>query len=166
MRVLGIDPGTITMGYGVVDEGGGGLDMVGYGALSFSTSSPVEERLHHLYEGLVEIVARYRPDEVAIEEPFVARNVRSALAIGRAQAIAILVAANQGIPIYRYMPAQVKQQVAGYGNSDKEQVQEMVRVQLNLSETPQPTDAADALAVAICHLGQMHLTRLLAEGEE
>ena len=162
MRVLGIDPGTLNMGYGVVDEEEGEMTMVACGVLSLPSKVPVERRLSSLYKKLCEIVARYKPDEVAIEEPFVAGNARSALAIGRAQAIAILAAANVNLPIFRYMPTQVKQQVTTYGGSDKEQVQEMVRLQLGLTQTPQPSDAADALAVAICHLHQKHVERLLA----
>jgi len=162
MRVLGIDPGTLNLGYGVVDEEGGGMTMVACGALSQPSKVPVERRLSFLYKKLVKIVARYRPDEVAIEEPFVAGNARSALAIGRAQAIAILAAANENLPIFRYLPTQVKQQVTNYGGSDKEQVQEMVRLQLGLAQPPQPSDASDALAVAICHLHQRHIERLLA----
>lgn len=162
MRVLGIDPGTLNLGYGVVDEDGSGMAMVACGVLSLSAKVPVELRLSSLYKKLCEVVAKYRPDEVAIEEPFVAGNARSALAIGRAQAIAILAAANESLPISRYMPTQVKQQVTTYGGSDKEQVQEMVRLQLGLAQTPQPSDAADALAVAICHLHQKHVERLLA----
>jgi len=162
MRVLGIDPGTLNLGYGVVDEEGGTMTMVACGVLSQPSKVPVERRLSFLYKELVEIVARYKPDEVAIEEPFVAGNARSALAIGRAQAIAILAAANKNLPIFRYLPAQVKQQVTNYGGSDKEQVQEMVRLQLGLAQPPQPSDAADALAVAICHLHQRHIERLLA----
>jgi len=162
MRVLGIDPGTLNLGYGVVDEEGDGMTMVVCGVLSLPAKVPVERRLSSLYKDLVEVVARYRPDEVAIEEPFVAGNARSALAIGRAQAIAILAAANKSLPIYRYLPRQVKQRVTTYGGSDKEQVQEMVRLQLGLAQPPQPNDAADALAVAICHLHQKHIERLLA----
>jgi crossover junction endodeoxyribonuclease RuvC len=162
MRVLGIDPGTLNLGYGVVDEEGGTMTMVTCGVLSQPSKVPVERRLSSLYKELVEIVARYKPDEVAIEEPFVARNARSALAIGRAQAIAILAAANENLPIFRYLPTQVKQQVTNYGGSDKEQVQEMVRLQLGLAQPPQPSDASDALAVAICHLHQRHIERLLA----
>ncbi len=165
MRVLGIDPGTINLGYGVVDEEGAGMTMVGCGVLSLSAKVPVEKRLSSLYERLSEIVARYRPDEVAIEEPFVAGNVRSALAVGRAQAIAILAAANKNLPVFRYLPAQVKQQVTDYGGSSKEQVQEMVRLQLGLAQPPQPSDAADALAVAICHLHQRYIDRLLAQSK-
>jgi crossover junction endodeoxyribonuclease RuvC len=162
MRVLGIDPGTLNMGYGVVDEDGSGMTMVTCGVLSLSSKVPVEQRLSSLYKKLCEVVARYKPDEVAIEEPFVAGNMRSALAIGRAQAIAILAAANENLPIFRYLPTQVKQQVTNYGGSNKEQVQEMVRLQLGLAQPPQPSDAADALAVAICHLHQRHIEQLLA----
>ncbi len=162
MRVLGIDPGTLNLGYGIVDEEEGGMTMVACGALSQPSKVPVERRLSFLYKKLVEIVARYLPDEVAIEEPFVAGNARSALAIGRTQAIAILAAANKNLPIFRYLPTQVKQQVTNYGGSDKEQVQEMVRLQLGLAQPPQPSDASDALAVAICHLHQRHIERLLA----
>src|SRR4030043_1244933 len=165
MRVLGIDPGTLNLGYGVVDEEGGEMTMVACGVLSVSAKVPVEQRLSSLYKKLCEVVARYRPDEVAIEEPFVAGNMRSALAIGRAQAIAILAAANKNLPIFRYLPAQVKQQVTNYGGSSKEQVQEMVRLQLGLAQPPQSSDAADALAVAICHLHQRHIERLLARSK-
>jgi crossover junction endodeoxyribonuclease RuvC len=165
MRVLGIDPGTLNMGYGVVDEDEGEMAMVDYGVVSLSSKIPVEQRLSSLYKKLVEIVARHQPDEVAIEEPFVADNRRSALAVGRAQAIAILAAANKNIPVFRYLPTQVKQQVTDYGGSGKEQVQEMVRLQLGLAERPEPSDAADALAVAICHLHQKHIEILLARGK-
>jgi crossover junction endodeoxyribonuclease RuvC len=165
MRVLGIDPGTLNLGYGVVDEDGGEMAMVDCGVLSLSSKIPVEQRLSSLYKKLVEIVARHQPDEVAIEEPFVADNRRSALAVGRAQAIAILAAANKNLPVFRYLPTQVKQQVTDYGGSGKEQVQEMVRLQLGLAERPEPSDAADALAVAICHLHQKHIEILLARGK-
>jgi len=103
---------------------------------------------------------------VAVEQPFVAKNVRSTLTIGKAQAVAILAAANRGIPSYEYPPAKVKQRVASYGAGSKEQVQEMVRLQLGLSEVPQPSDAADALAVAICHWREAHLSNLLAKSEQ
>jgi crossover junction endodeoxyribonuclease RuvC len=165
MRVLGIDPGTLNLGYGVVDEDAGEMVMVECGVLSQPSRVPVEKRLSSLYKMLVEVVARYQPDEVAIEEPFVADNRRSALAVGRAQAIAILAAANKNLPVFRYLPTQVKQQVTDYGLSGKEQVQEMVKLQLGLAERPEPSDAADALAVAICHLHQKHIEVLLARGK-
>ncbi|MBI3930938.1 MAG: crossover junction endodeoxyribonuclease RuvC [Chloroflexi bacterium] len=163
MRILGIDPGTITMGYGAIETADGDIALINYGALTAPARSSIGERLSYLYRQLLEIVSRYQPDAVAIEQPFLAKNVKSALAIGRAQAIAILAATNQGIPTYEYTPAQIKQRVTNYGASSKEQIQEMVRLQLGLSQLPQPSDAADALAVALCHLSEIHLSNLLAQ---
>ncbi len=163
MRILGVDPGTATTGYGVIDSEDDEITLVDYGALVSPARSPIGERLSYIYKGLLEVISRYQPEAVAIEEPFVAKNVRSALAIGRAQAIAILAAASKGIPSYEYTPTQVKQRVANYGASSKEQIQEMVKLQLGLSEIPQPSDAADALAIAICHLREMHVNNLLSE---
>ncbi len=167
MIVLGIDPGTVTMGYGVVASQRDEITLVNYGALVSPERSPLGERLHFLYQKLQEVITRFKPDAVAVEQPFVAVNARSALAIGRAQAIALLAATTQGIPTYEYTPAQIKQRVANYGASSKEQIQQMVKLQLGLAEVPQPHDAADALAVAICHLREVHLTNLLArQGEK
>jgi crossover junction endodeoxyribonuclease RuvC len=160
MRILGIDPGTVRMGYGLIEVTGDELSLVDYGVLTCS-SHALAQRLCMLHSGLEEILRRFKPDEAAIEEPFVARNACLALAVGRAQAVAILAAAQNSIPIYTYTPAQVKQAVADYGGSRKEQVQEMVRIQLGLPQIPQPDDAADALAVAICHLRQRHIAALL-----
>ena len=162
MRILGIDPGIVTMGYGVIESSDDEIALVDCGALNCPAHSPIGERLSYLYGELRKIISRYQPDVVAIEQPFVAKNVRSTLAIGKAQAVAILAAANKGIPSYEYTPTQVKQRVASYGASSKEQIQEMVRLQLGLSQVPQPSDAADALAVAICHLREMYLDNLLA----
>ena len=163
MRILGIDPGTVVMGYGVIESKEDEIAQVDCGALSSPARSPIGERLSYMYGELLEIIRRYQPDVVAVERPFMAKNVKSALAVGRAQAVAILAAANSGVPTYEYTPAQVKQRVAGYGASSKEQIQEMVRLQLGLPQVPQPNDAADALAVAICHLRETHLENLLAE---
>lgn len=163
MRVLGIDPGTLNLGYGLVDEADGKVTMVDCGVLSQPSRIPVEKRLCALYNRLGEVIARYKPDEVAIEEPFVAVNVRSALAIGRSQAIAILAAASNDLPVFRYLPAQVKQQVTDYGGSSKEQVKVMVKIQLGLSDLPHSDDAADALAVAICHIYQSQFNRRIAK---
>jgi len=162
MRVLGVDPGTVVMGYGVIEEQHEELALVDYGTLNCSQRSPIGERLRFLYNELLNIIQQHQPDVVAVEQPFVAKNVRTALAIGRAQTIALLAAANSDIPAYEYTPAQVKQMVTSFGASSKEQVQEMVRLQLALSQAPQPLDAADALAVAICHLREVHLQNMLA----
>jgi crossover junction endodeoxyribonuclease RuvC len=166
MKILGIDPGTITMGYGVIETGGDEITLVDYGALNTSTRSPIGERLSYLYNRLLEIISRHQPDAVAVEQPFVSKNVKSALAIGRAQAVAMLAAANSSIPVYEYAPTEVKQRVTDYGASSKEQIQEMVRLQLGLSQVPEPNDAADALAVAICHWREMQLQTLLARASD
>ena len=163
MKILGIDPGTRVMGYGVIEGGESEAALVVCGALTSPPRSSMGERLSFLYNHLLEIIARYQPDAVAVEQPFVAKNVRSALAIGKAQAIAMLAAANSGIPTYEYTPAHIKQRITNYGASSKEQIQEMVRLQLGLSQVPQPNDAADALAVALCHLQEIHLSNLLAK---
>ena len=163
MRILGIDPGTVIMGYGVIETEEDKISMVDCGVLKNPERSPIGERLSYFYGELLKIISRYQPDTVAVEQPFVAKNVRSALAIGRAQAVAMLAAANKGLQVYEYTPTAIKQRVADYGASSKEQIQEMVRLQLELSEVPQPSDAADALAVAICHLREMHISSLLTE---
>jgi crossover junction endodeoxyribonuclease RuvC len=163
MRILGVDPGTVTMGYGVIEASDDRMALLDCGALGCPERSPVGERLNFLYTELRKIIAQHKPDAVAIEQPFVAKNVKSALAIGKAQAVAILAAASAEIPSYEYTPAQVKQRVANYGTSSKQQIQEMVRLQLGLPSVPQPSDAADALAVAICHWHEVRLADLLAE---
>ena len=154
------------MGYGVVESENDEVALVDCGAFVSPERSPIGERLSYLYHELMEIIRRHQPEAVAVEQPFMAKNARSALAIGRAQAVALLAAANKGIPTHEYTPAQVKQRVANYGASSKEQIQEMVKLQLGLAEVPQPDDAADALAVAICHLREIHLSNLLASQKE
>lgn len=163
MIVLGIDPGSVTMGYGLVDSNDGEAAYLDCGVINTPSRSTVGERLSYLYKTLTDIIRKTSPDAVAVEQPFVARNVKSAFTIGRAQAVAILAAANQDIPIFEYAPRDIKQRVTSYGASSKEQVQEMVRLQLGLREPPKPLDASDALAVALCHLGEMHVQNLLSE---
>jgi crossover junction endodeoxyribonuclease RuvC len=163
MRILGIDPGTVKLGYGLIDKEKSHIVLVDCGVLYEPAKMPIEQRLSSLYKKLVNILSLYSPDEVAIEEPFVASNVRSAMAIGRAQAIAILAATERQLPVFRYLPTTVKQQVTNYGGSSKEQVQEMVKVHLNLSQKPRSSDVADALAIAICHINERHLADLVNE---
>jgi crossover junction endodeoxyribonuclease RuvC len=162
-RILGIDPGTIALGYGVVDEEGGEITQVACGALTTAAGAPMPERLHAIYTGLLDIIDRYRPAEAAIEEPFVAKNARSALAVGQAIGVATIAAIEKGVPIHHYTPNRVKQAVTSYGHSGKEQVADMVCILLNLPSPPQPADAADALAVAICHIQEKQVSKLLAE---
>jgi len=163
MKILGIDPGTVVMGYGVIENEAEATSLVDYGGIAVPQRYKAGERLNHLYQELLKIIQQHQPDVMAVEQPFVAKNVKAAMAIGRAQAIALLAAASRKIPTYEYTPAQVKQRVANYGASSKEQIQEMVRLQLGLEETPQPNDAADALAVALCHVQEMHVNELLGE---
>ncbi len=166
MKILGIDPGTVVMGYGVIESEADDVSLVDYGGIAVPERYKSGERLDYLYRELLKIIQQHQPDVVAVEQPFIAKNVKSAMAIGRAQAIALLAAASRKIPTFEYTPAQVKQRVANYGASSKEQIQEMVRLQLGLEETPQPNDAADALAVALCHVQEMHVNNLLAgQGE-
>ena len=163
MRILGIDPGTITLGYGVVDEEKGIITHVACGALTSPPNTPLAERLHNIFIGLQDIIARYQPEEAAIEKPFVAKNARSALAVGQAIGVATVAVTEMGIPVHHYTPTQVKQAVTSYGRSGKGQVQEMVCILLELPSPPEPSDAADALAVAICHIQERHLLKILAE---
>jgi crossover junction endodeoxyribonuclease RuvC len=162
MLILGIDPGTVNSGYGVIEAEDNQLRMLDCGVLKASRLSSIDKRLYQLYTLLVKLVVQWKPDEIAIEAPFVAKNARSALAIGRAQAVAMLAAAAQDIPVYTYAPTKVKQMVTDYGNSQKEQVGQMVKIQLGLEEIPQPSDAADALAVALCHLEIRKLSEILS----
>ncbi|MCY4583149.1 MAG: crossover junction endodeoxyribonuclease RuvC [Chloroflexi bacterium] len=155
MRILGVDPGTQTMGYSIIDiDGDGGTPRcLDYGTFEGGRSKEIAERLHRLLGGLRELAERWAPDQLAIEEPFVdtARGAKSAVAVGQAQALALLVAANAGIPIYRYSPATVKSAVSGYGAGDKAQVQRSVRLLLGLGDAPMAEDASDAIAIALCH---------------
>ena len=162
MKILGIDPGTRIMGYGIISTDVEDISLVDFGTIIPKANDDDAQRLHHLYQGLIKIIGRYQPDAIAVEQPFISKNVRSAMAIGRAQAIALLAAANQHIPSFEYTPTQIKQRVTNYGAGSKEQIQEMVRMQLGLNEIPDPNDAADALAVAICHVREIHLNNILA----
>ncbi|MCL2140510.1 MAG: crossover junction endodeoxyribonuclease RuvC [Dehalococcoidia bacterium] len=163
MRTLGVDPGTRVLGYGLIDDSRDELSMVRYGIIQCDGRSAMSERLLYIYTELTEVIRQYSPDQVAVETPFVGENIKSALAIGKAQAVVLLVAAQNGLPIYEYSPAQIKHHVADYGASSKEQMQEMVKMLLELDELPQPNDAADALAVAICHLREAHIQELMQE---
>ena len=151
MRTLGIDPGTAIMGWGVVDSQGGQLTLVDFGALTTPAGMPQPERLRILYEGLRELLLRFQPEAAAIEELFFGKNVNTAITVGQARGVALLSFAQSAVSIHEYKPTVVKQAVVGYGGAEKRQIQEMVRMTLKLTSIPKPDDAADALAVAICH---------------
>jgi crossover junction endodeoxyribonuclease RuvC len=165
MRILGVDPGTIILGYGLIESVRDEMTLVHYDSIKCKARSDMSERLLFLYDGLTLVVDKYGPDVMAVESPFVGENIKSALAIGKAQAIVLLIAAQHGLPIYEYSPAQIKHHVADYGASSKEQMQEMVKLLLDLDEVPQPNDAADALAVAICHLRESRMADIIRESQ-
>ncbi len=149
--ILGVDPGLRVTGWGIVGVQDGALFSPASGAIPTQAKRPQEQRLHHIFQELCDVIGRWRPAEVAVEDPFVGENVRSAFAVGAARAVALLAAAQAGLAVSPYAPAEVKLAVTGYGRSDKAQIQELVRVQLGMVEAPESEDAADALAVALCH---------------
>jgi crossover junction endodeoxyribonuclease RuvC len=151
MRTLGVDPGTALLGFGVVTMMEA-PELVEFGALATSARFSMAARLHQLYLGLDAVIRRTTPQVLAVEQLFFARNVTTGLAVGQARGIVLLLAAQHGLDVYEYKPNEVKLAVAGYGGADKAQMQEMVRIQLALSDIPQPDDAADALALALCHV--------------
>ncbi len=152
------------MGYGLIEDLKDEFTTIDYGCLSTSARLATPERLLILYRGITDLIERYQPAEVAVEL-FIARNLRTALSVGQARGVAILAAATHGLPVYEYTPLEVKQNVSGYGHGGKRQIQEMVKIQLGLDCIPQPDDAADALAVAICHIGKARVSELLARGQ-
>ena len=157
-RILGIDPGTGILGFGVVDcEIGKPLRMVTGGVISTPAHTPLETRLLEIYNGLHEIIEETKPQEISIEKLFFSKNVTTAISVAEARGVVILVAAQKGLKIHEYTPNQIKQTLTGYGGADKKQMQEMVKTQLGLNKIPKPDDAADALAAAITHF---YMTRV------
>lgn len=152
--VIGVDPGTALTGYGIVAQrsASGGLVSLAFGTIATSPRDELPWRVQHIYRELCELIGLHRPAEMAIEKIYFSRNVRSALAVGQARGVALLAAAQAGLAVYEYSPQEIKQAVTAHGQASKEQVQEGVRLLLGLSQVPQPDDAADALAAAICHL--------------
>lgn len=152
MKIFGIDPGSERTGYGCVERSGSRHHLVLCGSLAAPPSASFPERLKHIHAGLVELLAESRPDCVAVESIFHARNVRSALKLGHARGVALLAASEAGLQVVEYAPAEIKRAVVGYGRAEKSQIQQMVKLLLGLDRAPSPHDVADALAVAICHL--------------
>jgi crossover junction endodeoxyribonuclease RuvC len=151
MRVLGIDPGSETLGWGVVEGSGLKYSLVDYGTVKSSPREKFSKRLLKIYEGVSEIIEKYQPDTISVEEAFYAVNVGVALKLGQVRGVVLLLGEKAGLEIGEYSPRLIKQTVVGYGNAEKHQVQEMVRLLLRMKTIPQPHDAADALAIAICH---------------
>ena len=156
VRILGIDPGTHVCGYGVIDVEGTSVKVVDYGVVR-SASKSRAERLRAIHERLLEVIERFEPQAVAVEEAFYGSNPRTAIRMGEGRGIALLAASQRGLEPFEYSPAMVKRAVVGSGNASKSQVQYMVRDILGLDEVPKPDDAADALAIAICHSHRMRI---------
>jgi len=164
--VLGVDPGTAITGYGLVWAEGDSLRLVDYGAITTSSDKPLPQRLQEIYRQLTALIREKQPSSAAVEKLFFSRNVRTALSVGQARGVALLAMANAGLIVHEYTPLEVKQAVVGYGRATKEQVQEMVRMLLGLDSVPQPDDAADAIAVAICHIHSIKVRSLSLEAEK
>jgi crossover junction endodeoxyribonuclease RuvC len=160
MRVVGIDPGTARTGYGVIEERAGRLVLIRYGTICTAPDTPMPRRLLALHQELTGLLALHAPQSAAVESLFFQKNVRTALSVGQARGVALMALAEHGVPVSEYTPPEVKQAVTGYGGADKAQVQSMVQVLLGLPEPPKPDDAADALAVAICHVHSRKINRL------
>jgi crossover junction endodeoxyribonuclease RuvC len=155
-RIIGVDPGSRVTGYGVIDADRGRLDFVACGVVKTTPDHPFAYRLNEIFEGLNEVIQLTLPAVAAVEDVFLATNPRSALKLGHARGAAVVAAMQNGLEVHDYSPRQVKQAVAGYGQAEKIQVQHMIRVLLTLASSPSP-DAADALAVAICHANQFRI---------
>jgi len=151
MRIIGIDPGTGILGFGVIDVEGTKMKLVDAGVIRTPANTPHDERLEEIFDGLTEIIEANKPDQFSIEKLFFTNNITTAMSVAEARGVALLVARRAHLPIAEYTPPQIKQTVTGYGSADKKQVQEMVRVQLGLKEVPKPDDCADALGAAITH---------------
>ncbi|MBR6824898.1 MAG: crossover junction endodeoxyribonuclease RuvC [Firmicutes bacterium] len=164
MRILGIDPGTAIMGYGVIEADGNRYQLLDYGCVRTKADIPMPQRLLQLHQGVTQLIQMFDPACVSVEELFFNRNVTTAVPVGQARGIVLLAAAQNELPVYEYTPLQVKQTICGYGRAEKPQVQFMVQRLLNMQSIPKPDDAADALAIAITH-ARYYATRRL-RGEE
>lgn len=151
MRILGIDPGVATVGFGVIDTDNGTQTMVQYGAITTRAGLPLATRLVQIGDDMEELIRRFKPDEISVEELFFSKNITTGIAVAHGRGIILYTAEKAGVPVYEYTPMQVKQAVVGYGLAEKRQVMDMTRRLLKLKAIPKPDDAADALALAICH---------------
>lgn len=157
MLILGLDPGLARLGWGVLNYDGVRMKALDYGVLTTTAGTELPLRLLQLYEGVTSLLHRFEPDEVAMEELFFAKNVTTAISVGEARGVTLLACRQYTNQLYEYTPMQIKQAVVGYGKADKMQIQQMVKLILHLSEIPKPDDAADGLAIAICHANTSHM---------
>jgi|YelNatPaOPRAMG01_1025707.scaffolds.fasta_scaffold20616_4 crossover junction endodeoxyribonuclease RuvC len=165
MRVLGIDPSLKSTGFGIVESQEQNLQAIVYGIIKTSESQPFPQRLNEIRLELEKIILNYSPDEVAIENPFYARNVRTAISLGQVRGAVLVAVASSQVPLFEYSALEIKKAVTGYGQAEKDQVQRMVKILLNLEDEHMPFDASDALAAAICHANLRGLRLLRSEQE-
>lgn len=151
MRILGIDPGIAIVGFGLIESNRGSVRMLQYGAVTTEAGLPLATRLVQIENDMTALIAQLKPDEIAVEELFFSKNITTGIAVAHGRGVILCTAERLGVPIFEYTPMQVKQAVAGYGLADKKQVMDMTKRLLNLKAVPKPDDAADALAIAICH---------------
>ena len=164
MVILGIDPGSVITGFGAIETESRETRLIGCGCIRTNAKTPFAERLRKIYGELAGTLSHYHPDEVAVEDVFYSNNVKTALKIGHARGVILLAAADAGLPIAEYSPREVKQAVVGSGSASKQQVQFMVKNILTLKEAPQPYDATDALAVALCHAHRLKMSAMMRKG--
>ena len=151
MRILGIDPGIAIVGFGLIESNRGSVRMLQYGAVTTEAGLPLATRLVQIENDMTALIAQLKPDEIAVEELFFSKNITTGIAVAHGRGVILCTAEQLGVPIFEYTPMQVKQAVAGYGLADKKQVMDMTRRLLKLKAVPRPDDAADALAIALCH---------------
>jgi crossover junction endodeoxyribonuclease RuvC len=151
ITIMGVDPGTATTGYGIIKKDGQKHTIIKYGCVLTPANTPLHDRLEMIFDELSEIITEYRPEHIAVEELFFAANSKTAIAVGQARGVILLAGKKNGLSVFEYTPLEVKMALTGYGRADKNQVQQMVKTLLGLKEIPKPDDAADALAIAICH---------------
>lgn len=155
MVILGIDPGYAILGYGVIEKNGSQIKPIDYGVVETTNKMTFPERLERIYLGTKQLVALYKPDNIAFEELFFARNATTAMQVGAGRGVSVLAAQQANVPLYEYTPMQIKLAITSNGHADKRQMQQMVKLLLRLSDIPKPDDAADALGIAICHANTM-----------
>lgn len=165
MVILGIDPGTATTGYGILESGKNKLGMIDYGCILTPAKMDMPERLNLVAEGLKKIITKYKPHALAVEELFFFKNAKTAISVGQARGVVLYIGKNARLEVFEYTPLQVKQAVVGYGRAEKKQIQGMVKMILGLGSIPKPDDAADALAVAICCANSMGLDKKIAQSK-
>ena len=160
MIILGIDPGLATLGYGVIEVVNDKRRLIQFGTLTTPAGEPMPQRLRAIFQGMNQLMDIYRPDDVAFEELFFSKNITTGMAVSAARGVALVAVVQRTDNLYEYTPMQIKQAVTGYGGADKHQVQQMVKMLLNMKEIARPDDAADALAVALTHANSMHMKKM------